>query len=152
MMSSTLKQSHNCIVQALRLCTGRMAHRGSRGIALPFHDRGTRRGWGVSVTPRLLFTPGKDPVPIHNCIVCSYTRLISQPLTSSRLLIMKLKSQAFPRSWNLWSHTYADGWASLIRSKCLVTKFTISTATSRTWSIFDSLSWRFLITCHRSIL
>jgi hypothetical protein len=30
-------------VQALRLCTGRTAHRGSRGIVLPFHDRGTRR-------------------------------------------------------------------------------------------------------------
>jgi len=40
------------LVQALRLCTGRTAH------------RGTRRGWGVSVTPRPLFTPGKDPVPI----------------------------------------------------------------------------------------
>jgi len=25
---------------------------------------GTRRVWGVSVTPRPLFTPGKDPVPI----------------------------------------------------------------------------------------
>jgi len=25
-------------VQALRLCTGRTAHRGSRGIALPSHD------------------------------------------------------------------------------------------------------------------
>jgi len=25
---------------------------------------GTRRRWGVSVTPRPLFTPGKDPVPI----------------------------------------------------------------------------------------
>jgi len=25
---------------------------------------GTRRTWGVSVTPRPLFTPGKDPVPI----------------------------------------------------------------------------------------
>ena len=51
-------------VLALRLCTGRTAHRGSRGIALPFHDHGTRRGRGVSVTPRPLFTPGKDPVPI----------------------------------------------------------------------------------------
>jgi len=37
---------------------------GSRGTALPFLDHGTRRGWGVSVTPRPLFTPGKDPVPI----------------------------------------------------------------------------------------
>ena len=52
------------LVQALRLCTGRTACRGSRGIALPFHDHGTRRGWGVSVTPQSLFTPGKDPVPI----------------------------------------------------------------------------------------
>ena len=52
------------LVQALTLRTGRMAQWGSRGIALPFHDHGTRRGWGVSVTPRPLFTPGKDPVPI----------------------------------------------------------------------------------------
>jgi len=35
-------------VQALRLCTGRTAH----------------RGWGVSVTPRPLFTFGKDLLPI----------------------------------------------------------------------------------------
>ena len=52
------------LVQALSLCTGCTAHRGSRGIALLFHDHGTRKGWGVSVTPRPLFTPGKDPVPI----------------------------------------------------------------------------------------
>ena len=32
------------LVQALRFCTGRTAHRGSRGIALLFHDHGTRRG------------------------------------------------------------------------------------------------------------
>ena len=32
------------LVQALKLCTGRTAHRGSRGIALLFHDHGTRRG------------------------------------------------------------------------------------------------------------
>jgi hypothetical protein len=52
------------LVQALRLCTGCMAHRRSRGIALPFHNHSTRGGWVVSVTPRPLFTPGKDPVPI----------------------------------------------------------------------------------------
>ena len=51
------------LVQALRFCTGRTAHRGSRGIVLLFLDRGTRRGWEVSVTPRPLFTLGKDPVP-----------------------------------------------------------------------------------------
>jgi len=32
------------LVQALRLCAGRTAHRGNRGIALPFHDHGARRG------------------------------------------------------------------------------------------------------------
>jgi len=47
------------LVQTLRLCTGRTAPRGSRGIALPFLEHGTRRGWEVSVTPRPLFTPGK---------------------------------------------------------------------------------------------
>jgi hypothetical protein len=44
--------------------TGCMAQRWSRGIALHFLDHGTRRGWGVSITPQLLFTPAKDPVPI----------------------------------------------------------------------------------------
>jgi hypothetical protein len=32
------------LVRALRLCTGPTAHRGSRGIAVPFLDHGTRRG------------------------------------------------------------------------------------------------------------
>ena len=41
-----------------------MAQRVDRGIALLFHDRGTRRGWVVSSTPRPHFAPGKDPVPI----------------------------------------------------------------------------------------
>ena len=41
-----------------------VAQRVGRGIALFFHDRGTRRGWVVSSTLRPHFTPGKDPVPI----------------------------------------------------------------------------------------
>ena len=41
-----------------------VAQRVGRGIALLFHDRGTRRGWVVSSTFRPHFTPGKDPVPI----------------------------------------------------------------------------------------
>jgi len=32
------------LLQALRLCTGHTAHRGSRGLALPFHDHDTRKG------------------------------------------------------------------------------------------------------------
>jgi len=49
------------VVQALRLCTGRTGHIGSRGIDLLFHDRDTRRRWGVSVTPRPFFTSGERP-------------------------------------------------------------------------------------------
>ena len=41
-----------------------VAQRVDRGIALLFHDRGTRRGWVVSSTSWPHFTPGKDPVPI----------------------------------------------------------------------------------------
>jgi hypothetical protein len=51
------------LVQALTLCTGRTALRGSRGIALLFLDHGTRRGEG-SASPPGRFTPGKEPVPI----------------------------------------------------------------------------------------
>jgi len=40
-----------------------VAQRVGRGIALLFHDRGTRRGWVFSSTPWPHFTPGKDPVP-----------------------------------------------------------------------------------------
>ena len=46
-----LATASNSSSSTLRFCTGRTAHRGSRGIALLFHDHGTRRGWGVSVTP-----------------------------------------------------------------------------------------------------
>ena len=41
-----------------------VAQRVGRDIALLFHDRGTRRGWVVSSTPRPQFTPRKDPIPI----------------------------------------------------------------------------------------
>ena len=41
-----------------------VAQRLCRGIALLFHDRGTRREWVASSKPRPHFTPGKDPVPI----------------------------------------------------------------------------------------
>jgi hypothetical protein len=42
-----------------------VAHRVDRGIAVLFHDLGTRRGWVVSSMPRPHFTLGKDPVPIN---------------------------------------------------------------------------------------
>jgi len=43
--SSSFKVKVKCtLVQALRLCTSRTAHSGSRGIALLYYDHGTRRG------------------------------------------------------------------------------------------------------------
>jgi len=42
-----------------------VAQRVSRGIALLFHDRGTRRGWVVISTPRPHFTPGKTRYPLY---------------------------------------------------------------------------------------
>ena len=41
-----------------------MAQRVGRGLALLFHDRGTRRGYVVSSTPGRTLPPGKDQVPI----------------------------------------------------------------------------------------
>ena len=41
-----------------------MALNVGRGIAILFHDHGSRRGLVVSSTPPPYFTPGKDPVPI----------------------------------------------------------------------------------------
>jgi len=38
-----------------------VAQRVGRGIALLFHDRGTRRGWVVNSTPRPHFTPRERP-------------------------------------------------------------------------------------------
>ena len=64
-ISMMSKEKVTCtIIEALRLCTGRTAHKGSRGIALLFLDHGTRRGWGVSFMPWPLFTPVKDPLSI----------------------------------------------------------------------------------------
>ena len=53
------------IVQALRLCTGRTAHRRSRGIALLFHDHGTRRGEGSASRPGCSLSPRKDQYPLY---------------------------------------------------------------------------------------
>ena len=41
------------------------AQRVGRGIALPFHDHGTRRGWVVSSTPRPILPSGKPRYPFY---------------------------------------------------------------------------------------
>ena len=52
-------------VSALRLSTGRMAHRGSRGIAQPFHDSGTRRGEVSASCSGRSLPPGKTRYPLY---------------------------------------------------------------------------------------
>ena len=53
------------LVQALTFCTGRTAHRGSRGVALPFHDHGTRRGEGSASRHGRSLLPGKNRYPLR---------------------------------------------------------------------------------------
>jgi len=66
-----------------------VAQRVGRGVPLPLHDRGTRRGWVVSSTPQLHFTPRKDPVPIvqesgwaENLVPTAIWSRIIQPVVS----------------------------------------------------------------------
>ena len=47
------------LVQALGLCTGCTAHRGSRGIALPFHDHALEGDEGSASCPGHCLPPGK---------------------------------------------------------------------------------------------
>ena len=48
----------------VKFCHYRLGVAQRVGVALLFHDRGTRREWVVSSTPRPHFTPGKDLVSI----------------------------------------------------------------------------------------
>ena len=95
------------LVQGLRLCTGRTAHRGSRGKTLLILNRATRRGWGVSVTPRPLFTPGKDPVPIMLYNECSNNQPATYPSVFSSLVIAKLTSFRNMYPWAIFVFVHA---------------------------------------------
>jgi len=61
----TLVLRHWGSVQALRLCTGCTAHRGSRRIALLFLDHSTRRGEGSASRPGRSLPPGKKRYPLY---------------------------------------------------------------------------------------
>ena len=66
---------------------------------------GTRRGWGVSVTPRPLFTPGKDTVPIVQEAGCApgpvWTSVKNLAPTGIRSPGRPVRSQSL--HWNAWS-------------------------------------------------
>ena len=53
------------LAQALRLCTGRTARRGSRGMALLFLDHDTRRSEGSASRTSPSLPPGKTPYPFY---------------------------------------------------------------------------------------
>jgi hypothetical protein len=59
------KKVNRTLLQAVRLGTGCTAHRGSRGIALLFHDHGTRRGEGSASHPSCSLPPGKARYPLY---------------------------------------------------------------------------------------
>jgi hypothetical protein len=62
-----IKKNIKCtLVQSLRHCTGRTAYRGSRGIALPFHDHYTRRGEELASRPGRSLPPGKTWYPLYS--------------------------------------------------------------------------------------
>jgi hypothetical protein len=68
--STKVKVKVKCtLVQALRFCTGQTAHRGSRGIALPFLDHGTRRREGSLSCPGCSLLPGKTWYPLYRRLV-----------------------------------------------------------------------------------
>jgi hypothetical protein len=60
-----IKKVKYTLVRALRLCTGRTAHRGSRGIALLFLDHGNRRGEGSASRRGRYLPSGKTRYPLY---------------------------------------------------------------------------------------
>ena len=63
---NTYKYFFKCtLVQALRLCTGRTAYRGSRGLTPPFHDHDTRRGEGSGSRLGRSLPPRKNRYPLY---------------------------------------------------------------------------------------
>ena len=103
-----VKVKVKCIlVQTLKLCTCRTAHRGSRGIALPFLEHGPKRGWGVSVTPRPHCTPGKTGYPL-------YRRLSGHQGRSGQVRKISPTPEIDPRTVQPVTSRYTD-WANGIR-------------------------------------
>jgi len=72
------------LVQSLRLCTGRTAHRRSRGIALLFHNYDTRRREGSASRPGRSLSPEKIRYPLYRRLGgpqgrCGQVQRISPP-------------------------------------------------------------------------
>ena len=127
------------LAQALRFCTGRTAQRGSRSIALPFLDHGTRRGLEVSVTQRPLFTPGKTRYPLYRRLGGPHGRSGQVPKISPPT---EIRFPACPgRSQSLYrlrypAHTVTTGTTLLSRWKHLaILQVSIKTGCCMAWTI-----------------
>jgi hypothetical protein len=137
------------LVQALRLCTGRTADRGNKGIALLFHDHSTRRGWGVSVTPRPLISPRKEPVPIVQVTGWApgpvWTGAGNLAPTGIRSSDHPAHSQSLYRLsylavWtSLWVHSFSKSIEFVNWMKCFRCLFTRSLLFTGQLSCFDTL-------------
>ena len=108
----------NCtLVQALRLYTGRTAHRGSTGIALRFHDNGTRRGEGLALFPGRSLPPGKTRYPLYRRLIgpqgwSGQARKISSP-TGIRSPDRLARSQSLYRL-RYSAHGRYQGWIKIV--------------------------------------
>jgi len=105
------KKVKRTLVQALRLCTGLTANSGSRGIALLFYYHGTRREWGVSVTPQPPLTPGKNRYPL-------YRRLGGSQGRSGHVRKISLPQGFDPRTVQLVASRYTDYATRPTRATC----------------------------------
>jgi len=76
-----------------------VAQRVGRGIAVLFHDRGTRSAWVVSSTPRPHFTPGKDQVPNLREAGLELTDNIILKINKYGRLIVIVGAHSSPTSW-----------------------------------------------------
>jgi len=89
------------LLQALRLCTDRKAHRGSRGIALLFLDHSTRRGEGSASRPGRSLPPGKTRCPL-------YRRLCGPQGRSAQVRKISLPPGFDPRTVQPVASRYTD--------------------------------------------
>ena len=110
---------HPCT--GLRLCTGCTAHTGSRGIALPFHDHDTRRGWGVSVTSLRSLPPGKTRYPL-------YRRLDGPQGRSGQVRKISSPPGLDPRTVQPVASRYTD-WAT----RPIIVRWELSNGFVKTW-------------------
>ena len=128
------------LVQALRPCTGRTAHRWFRGIALLFHDHGTRRGERSALRPGRSLSPGKTRCPLYRRMIgpqgrSGQVRKISPlPRFDSRTV------QAVASRYTDWA-TRANGKAvNITYSECVSVALVIQHAMRMPRVIFPSVA------------